>query len=47
MTVLFVDDEPAVLRVIERVLRDAPFEVMTALGRRYARVYVDQPEAEQ
>jgi len=26
--------------------RTNAYEVMTALGRRYARVYVDQPESE-
>jgi response regulator RpfG family c-di-GMP phosphodiesterase len=31
-TVLFVDDEPAVLRAIVRSLRDAPFEVLSAHG---------------
>jgi DNA-binding NtrC family response regulator len=30
ITILFVDDEPAILRVIARVLHDAPFVVVTA-----------------
>jgi DNA-binding NtrC family response regulator len=30
VTVLFVDDEPALLRGIARMLRDAPLEVLTA-----------------
>src|SRR5438552_10334436 len=30
VSVLFVDDEPAMLRAIERTLREAPFEVLTA-----------------
>ncbi len=30
ITILFVDDEPAILRVITRVLHDAPFVVVTA-----------------